>query len=104
MVLTKEELNAKQYFDKVKEIDEWHKRQQGMQQLLLQIGDLRFALANGSEKSSLSHKQFNNYLDTTNKINEQLELWHDNYINKLGIDVDAKKEVYLKLGKNYWIN
>ena len=44
-----------------------------MQKLLLQIGDLRFALANGSEKSSLSHNQFNNYLVTTNKINEQFK-------------------------------
>lgn len=86
------ELNAKQYFEKVKTIDEWHKRQQLTQELLLKIGDLRFALANGSEKSNLSHKQFNNYLDTTNKVNNQLELWHNNYINKLGIDVDKHRK------------
>ena len=86
------ELNAKQYFEKVKTIDEWHKRQQLTQELLLKIGDLRFALANGSEKSNLSHKQFNNYLDTTNKVNNQLELWHNNYINKLGIDIDKHRK------------
>ena len=90
--ILKKEINVKQYFDKVKEIDVWQKRQQVMQKLLLQIGDLRFALANGSEKSSLSHNQFNNYLVTTNKINEQLELWHDNYINKLGIDIDKHRK------------
>lgn len=90
--IIKKEIDAKQYFDKVKEIDVWQKRQQVMQKLLLQIGDLRFALANGSEKSSLSHNQFNNYLVTTNKINEQLELWHDNYINKLGIDIDKHRK------------
>lgn len=82
------ELNAKRYFEKVKTIEEWYKRQQVTQELLLKIGDLRFTLANGSEKSNLSHKQFNNYLDTTNKVNNQLELWHNNYINKLGIDID----------------
>lgn len=86
------ELNAKQYFEKVKTIDEWYKRQQVTQELLLKIGDLRFTLANGSEKSNLSHKQFNNYLDTTNKVNNQLELWHNNYINKLGIDVDKHRK------------
>lgn len=62
------------------------------QELLLKIGDLRFTLANGSEKSTLSHKQFNNYLDTTNQINDQLELWHSNYINKFGIDVDKHRK------------
>ena len=31
------ELNAKQYFEKVKTIDEWHKRQQLTQELLLKI-------------------------------------------------------------------
>ena len=86
------ELNAKQYFKKVKTIDKWYKRQQVTQELLLKIGDLRFTLANGSEKSNLSHKQFNNYLDTTNKVNNQLELWHNNYINKLGIDVDKHRK------------
>ena len=86
------ELNAKQYFEKVKMIEEWYKRQQVTQELLLKIGDLRFTLANGSEKSNLSHKQFNNYLDTTNKVNNQLELWHNNYINKLGIDVDKHRK------------
>ena len=53
---------------------------------------MRFTLANGSEKSTLSHKQFNNYLDTTNRINRQLELWHNNYINKLGIDVNKHRK------------
>ena len=91
-IIKKEGLNAKEYFDKVKEIDEWHRRQQGMQELLLQIGDLRFTLANGTEKSSLSHMQFNNYLSTTNNINKQLELWHDNHIKKLGIDVDKHRK------------
>ena len=85
-------LNAKQYFEKVKTIDEWYKRQQATQELLLKIGDLRFTLANGSEKSNLSHKQFNNYLDSTSKINNQLELWHNNYSDKLGIDVDNQRK------------
>ena len=49
-------------------------------------------MANGSEKSNLSHKQFNNYLDATNKVNNQLELWHNNYINKLGIDIDKYRK------------
>lgn len=90
--ITDNELNAKNYFKKVKEIEIWYKRQQVTQELLLKIGDLRFTLANGSEKSTLSHKQFNNYLDTTNRINKQLKLWHNNYINKLGIDVDKHRK------------
>lgn len=100
--ITDNELNAKQYFKKVEEIEVWYKRQQVNQALLLKIGDLRFTLANGSEKSTLSHKQFNNYLDTTNRINKQLELWHNNYINKLGIDVDKhrKKGSLFKVRKN----
>lgn len=90
--ITDNQLSAKQYFKKVKEIEIWYKRQQLTQELLLKIGDLRFTLANGSEKSTLSHKQFNNYLDTTNRINRQLELWHNNYINKLGIDVNRHRK------------
>lgn len=90
--ITENELNSKNYFKKVKEIEIWYKRQQTTLELLLKIGDLRFTLANGSEKSTLSHKQFNNYLDTTNRINRQLELWHNNYINKLGIDVNKHRK------------
>ena len=86
------DLNAKQYFEKIKIIEEWFKRQQITQELLLKIGDLRFVLANGSEKSNLSHKQFNNYLDITNSINKQLDIWHENYINKLGIDIDKNRK------------
>lgn len=90
--ITNNQLNAKQYFAKVKIIEVWYKRQQVTQELLLKIGDLRFTLAYGSEKSILSHKQFNNYLDITNQINDQLELWHSNYINKFGIDVDKHRK------------
>lgn len=90
--ITDNQLNTKQYFEKVKMIEVWYKRQQVTQQLLLKIGDLRFVLANGSEKSTLSHKQFNNYLDKTNQINNQLELWHNNYINKFGIDIDKHRK------------
>lgn len=86
------ELNSKNYFGKVNDIEKWYKRQQITLELLLKIGDLRFTLANGYEKSTLSHKQFNNYLDNTNRINKQLKLWHNNYINKLGIDVDKHRK------------
>lgn len=90
--ITDNQLNTKQYFEKVKMIEVWYKRQQVTQQLLLKIGDLRFVLANGSEKSTLSHKQFNNYLDKTNQINNQLELWHNDYINEFGIDIDKHRK------------
>ena len=85
-------LNAKQYLEKVKVIDEWYKWQQLTQLLLLKIDDLRYTLAGGSEKDSLCHHQFNNYLEITSKINDKLELWHDNYINKLGIDIDKHRK------------
>ena len=85
-------LSAKNYFEKVKVVDEWYKWQQTTLSLLLKIGDLRYTLANGSEKDSLSHHQYNNYLDRTNEINKKLELWHDNYINKYGIDIDKHRK------------
>ena len=85
-------LSAKQYFENLNIIDEWYNRQQTSINLLLKIGDLRFTLANGLEKSNLSHKQFNNYLDITNKLNNQLKLWHNNYITKFGIDIDKNRK------------
>ena len=87
-----DDLKAKDYYEKVNSIEEWYKRQQVTQELLLKIGDLRFTLANGSEKSNLSHKQFNNYLDITNETNSQLKLWHNNYIKKLGIDIEKQRQ------------
>ena len=85
-------LNTKQYFEKIEKIEEWFKWQQITQSLLLKIEDLRYTLANGSEKNSLSHHQFNNFLELTGKVNEQLELWHDNYIKKIGIDIDKSRK------------
>lgn len=85
-------LNTKQYFEKIEKIEEWFKWQQITQSLLLKIEDLRYTLANGSEKNSLSHHQFNNYIELTGKVNEQLELWHDNYIKKIGIDIDKSRK------------
>lgn len=90
--LTNESLDYKSYESKVKNIEEWFLRQQLTQELLMKIGDLRYVLANGSETSKLSHKQYNNYLNQTNSINKRLEEWHKAYIEKFGIDMDNQRK------------
>ena len=90
--LTKESLDYKKYESKVKKIEEWFLRQQLTQELLMKIGDLRYVLANGSETSKLSHKQYNNYLKQTTNVNKQLETWNNDHIAKFGIDIDKKRK------------
>lgn len=90
--LIDESLDYKKYENKVKIIEEWFLRQQLTQELLMKIGDLRYVLANGSETSKLSHKQYNNYLKQTNSINKKLENWHNTYIEKFGIDIDKQRK------------
>ena len=86
------DLNSKQYFKKVKTIEEWFKWQQIIQSLFLKAEDLRFILANGIEPYDQAHHQFNNYVDIINKVNNNLELWHKNYIDKMGIDIDKNRK------------
>lgn len=59
--------------------------------LLLEIGNLRYILANGNETSKLSHMQYNNYLAQSNSINTKLKEWHTLISKKLGIDIKASR-------------
>jgi len=90
--LTKELLDYKKYETKVKKIEEWFLRQQLTQELLMKIGDLRYVLANGSETSKFSHKQYNNYLNQTTNVNKKLESWNNAYITNFGIDIDRQRK------------
>lgn len=81
-----EDIDYKKYEKTIKEISKWFSRQQILQRLLLEIGNLRYALAYGNETSKLSHTQYNNYLLQTNTTNDALEKWHNSIANKLGID------------------
>ena len=85
----KDELDYKNYEKNVKDIQMWSVRQQILMRLLAEIGNLRYALANGNETSKSAHSQYNKYLIHTNKVNEQLESWHEIYCEKFGIN---KKE------------
>lgn len=67
-----EEIDYKKYEENLKEINKWFIRQQILQKLLLEIGNLRYILSNGNETSKLSHTQYNTYLEQTNNINEEL--------------------------------
>lgn len=57
-----EDIEYKEYEKKLKTISKWFARQQLLQRLLLEIGNLRYVLACGNETSKLSHTQYNFYL------------------------------------------
>lgn len=90
--IKEEKVDYKEYTSKVEKVEKWFFRQQVTQELLLKIGDLRYVLANGSETSKQCHKQYNNFLNQTNKINEKLNDWHNNNIDRFGIDIDKKRK------------
>lgn len=81
-----EDIDYKKYEKTIKEISKWFSRQQILQRLLLEIGNLRYVLAYGNETSKLSHTQYNNYLLQTNTTNDALENWHNSIGKTLGID------------------
>ena len=89
--IAENDIDYKKYEKKIKEIDKWFLRQQILQMLLLEIGNLRYILANGNETSKLSHMQYNNYLAQSNSINEKLKEWHTLISKKLGIDIKASR-------------
>ena len=70
--------------------------------LLAEIGDLRYVLANGNETSKSAHSQYNKYLMLTNKINEQLDNWHDFNCEKFGISKSEhrRKANFFEIRKN----
>lgn len=89
--IMKEENEYREYEKKAKEINKWFIRQQILQQLLLEIGNLRYVLAYGNETSKLSHTQYNNYLKQTNRVNAELENWHNINCEKFGIEKEEQK-------------
>ena len=101
-ITKQEELNYKKYETRIKSINKWCIRQLFLQNLLLEIGNLRNALSNGTESSLLSHTQYNQYLEQSNKTNELLDIWNKSYCEKFGIDVYEirKKGVLFNIRKN----
>ncbi|MCI6266124.1 MAG: hypothetical protein MR598_04695 [Erysipelotrichaceae bacterium] len=89
--ISKKDIDYSKYEKKLKEIYKWFSRQQILQVLLLEIGNLRYVLAKGNETSKLSHTQYNNYLLQSNNINEALKQWHDVISKKLGIDISQSR-------------
>lgn len=100
--ITEVEIDYNKYEKKIKEIYKWFSRQQILQKLLLEIGNLRYVLAKGNETSKLSHAQYNNYLLQVNSISELLENWNNLVCKKLGIDVKVARRSgkFFKLKKN----
>ena len=92
----------KKYENNIKQIHIWFTRQQILQKLLLELGNLRYILANGKEPSIHSHTQYNNYLMQTNSVNEKLKELHNKYCEKLGISIEEhkRKAKYYTLRKN----
>lgn len=97
-----EEIDYKKYEENLTEINKWFIRQQILQKLLLEIGNLRYILSNGNETSKLSHTQYNTYLEQTNNINEELANWHKMNCERLGIDIEKskRKASFFEIRKN----
>ena len=89
--IAENDIDYKKYEKKIKEIDKWILKQQILQMIILEIGNLRYILANGNETSKLSHMQYNNYLAQSNSINTKLKEWHTLISKKLGIDIKASR-------------
>lgn len=85
--IKRDDLDYSKYEKKLKELYKWFSRQQILQTLLLEIGNLRYILAKGNETSKLSHTQYNNYSLQSNCINNELKEWHNSISKKLGIDI-----------------
>ena len=89
--IKKDNLDYSKYEKKLKEAYKWFSRQQILQTLLLEIGNLRYILAKGNETSKLSHTQYNNYLLQSNCVNDELKQWHNLISKKLGIDIKKSR-------------
>lgn len=85
------DIDYKKYEKQLKKIYNWFSRQRILQTLLLEIGNLRYVLANGNETSKLSHTQYNNYLLQSDNVDEELKKWHNSISQKLGIDVNEAR-------------
>lgn len=81
------DIEYKKYEEQSQKINKWLFRQQLLQKLLLEIGNLRYVLAYGNETYKLSHTQFNNYLEQINSVDSELESWHKIINKKLGINL-----------------
>ncbi len=100
--INEEEPNFEKYEKDVQQIEKWFTRQKLLQKLLLEIGNLRYVLANGNETSKLSHTQYNNYVIQTNKVNSELKNWNKSNCEKFGINSEEHKRnaKFYKLRKN----
>ena len=100
--INEEEPNFEKYEKDIQQIRKWFTRQKILQKLLLEIGNLRYVLANGNETSKLSHTQYNNYISQTNEVNSKLENWNKLNCEKFGINSEEHKRnaKFYKLRKN----
>lgn len=89
--ILKKDIDYKNYEQKLKIIFKWQTRQQLLQRLLLEIGNLRYILAKGNETSRLSHTQYNAYLELTNKTNIKLQEYHNELSRKFGVDTGKSR-------------
>ncbi len=94
-----DDIEYNKYEKILKIISKWFARQQLLQRLLLEIGNLRYVMACGNETSELSHAQYNIYLEQTNFVNEKLKNLHTKMSKKYGIDINKSR----KNGKFYEI-
>lgn len=85
------EVDFKVYKSILEKISKWYTRQQVLQRLLLEIGNLRYVLACGNESSKLSHTQYNNYLEQSNLVINKLENFHAIMSNKYSIDMEKSR-------------
>lgn len=95
-------IDYRKYEKQLKQVHKWFLRQQILQTLLLEIGNLRYVLSNGNETSKLSHTQYNNYLLQCNNVNNELEKWHNSVGKKLGVDIMVARRngKFFKVKKN----
>ena len=70
-------------------IPRWVKiSEQSIYKKVLQLESKEYIVSHKEKEGNMPDKA----VYTTNKVNNQLELWHNNYINKLGIDVDKHRK------------
>ena len=98
----KDNLDYKNYEKNVKDIQKWSVRQQILMRLLAEIGELRYVLANGNESAQQAHAPYNRKIEQTNKVNEQLNKWHEFYCQKFGVDKSdhKRKANFFEIRKN----
>lgn len=79
------------YVEKINEETVYIEQQKILLNMLEDISNLVYVFSNGSKSKEFSFATYNEYIDKSNRVRDDLKAWHQNHFVEFGVDLENKK-------------